>query len=122
MASLLVDTDVASFIFKQDSRAAPYAADLNGAILLVSFMTYAELHRWALQAGWGERRSRAFETYLRRFAIVPWDEPLCQEWAVVTHAADRGGRPIAHADAWQAATARYLGVPLVSHNRRHFAA
>jgi tRNA(fMet)-specific endonuclease VapC len=122
MPSLLVDTDVASFIFKRDSRAALYAADLNGATLLISFMTYAELHRWALQAGWGERRRRAFEAYLRRFVIVPWDEALCHEWAAVTFAADRGGRPIAHADAWQAAIARYLGVPLVSHNRRHFAA
>jgi tRNA(fMet)-specific endonuclease VapC len=122
MASLLVDTDVASFLFKQDSRAARYAVDLNGATLLISFMTYAELHRWALQAGWGERRRRAFEAYLHRFAIVPWDEALCQEWAAVTLAADRRGRPMGHADAWQAATARHLGVPLVRHNRRHFAA
>lgn len=32
----------------------------------------------------------------------------------------RGGRPVAAADAWVAATALYRGVPLVTHNRADF--
>jgi tRNA(fMet)-specific endonuclease VapC len=32
----------------------------------------------------------------------------------------RNGRPISAADAWVAATALYLGVPLVTHNQNHF--
>lgn len=32
----------------------------------------------------------------------------------------RNGRPIAAADAWVAATALHLGVPLITHNRNHF--
>jgi len=35
--------------------------------------------------------------------------------------ARRSGRPIATADAWNAATALLLGLPLVTHNRSHFA-
>jgi len=34
--------------------------------------------------------------------------------------AKRNGRPIAAADAWIAATALHLGVPLISHNKNHF--
>lgn len=33
----------------------------------------------------------------------------------------RAGRPVAVADAWNAATALMLGLPLVTHNRSHFA-
>jgi len=35
--------------------------------------------------------------------------------------AERSGMPIGVADAWIAATAIHLGVPLLTHNLRHFA-
>jgi predicted nucleic acid-binding protein len=41
-------------------------------------------------------------------------------WAEAMDSAKRNGRPIAAADAWVAATALHLGVPLISHNRNHF--
>jgi len=35
--SLVVDTDVASFLFKKDTRAALYAQHLSGHMLVISF-------------------------------------------------------------------------------------
>jgi hypothetical protein len=43
MATVLLDTDVVSFLFKGDSRGAAYAPLLRGNRLALSFMTVAEL-------------------------------------------------------------------------------
>lgn len=50
---VVVDTDVISFVFKGDSRAASYAGALAGKQIVVSFMTVAELKRWAIKKRWG---------------------------------------------------------------------
>ena len=42
---VVVDTDVASFIFKNHPIGALYEPDLAGCTLLISFMTVAELDR-----------------------------------------------------------------------------
>ena len=56
MRSVVVDTDVASFIFKSHPIGGLYEADLAGNTLLISFMTLAELDRWAIQSKWGPAR------------------------------------------------------------------
>jgi predicted nucleic acid-binding protein len=60
-------------------------------------------------------------TFLNQFAIVLVDRALCRTRAVVGDHGRRKGRPIQAADAWIAATAIALGVPLVTHNRDDFA-
>lgn len=121
MASVVVDTDIVSYLFKRDSRADLYAPHLDGQVLVISFMTLAELHRWALKFEWGASRRRMLDEHLLRFVVAPYHEALCREWAMVMVDAEQRGRRIEHADAWQAATARHYRVPLVTHNRRHFA-
>lgn len=49
ISAVLIDTDVLSFLFKGDTRAEKYRAHLTNRLLVVSFMTLAELERWALQ-------------------------------------------------------------------------
>jgi tRNA(fMet)-specific endonuclease VapC len=41
-------------------------------------------------------------------------------WAEAMESGRRNGRPISAADAWIAATALHLDVPLITHNRTHF--
>jgi tRNA(fMet)-specific endonuclease VapC len=48
-SAAVVDTDVVSYLFKGDSRAEAYRLHLSGRLLVVSFMTVAELQRWALE-------------------------------------------------------------------------
>src|SRR5258708_3360788 len=102
----VVDTDVASFIFKNDSRAPFYEAKLTGVSPAVSFMTIAEMDAWALRFRWGPARIAQMETFLQsRFVTVLADRDLCRLWAEVTVASVRAGRPIESSDAWIAATA-----------------
>jgi predicted nucleic acid-binding protein len=119
--ALVVDTDVASFVFKNDTRAALYNPHISGHMLTISFQTLAELDLWTLAAGWGERRKQQLDRYLRRFIIEHSSPALCRRWAEVMDDGRRRGRPIATADAWNAATALLLGIPLVTHNSGDYA-
>ena len=52
MSRIVVDTDVASYIFNWHSLAQQYADALRGSDLILSFMTIAELRMGAISAGW----------------------------------------------------------------------
>src|SRR5437016_3712948 len=120
MPSVVVDTNVVSFCFKGDTRAAGYEPHLAGKLLVLSFMTVAELDLWALERRWGQARKQRMENYIRRFVIYPYNRVLCEKWAEVKRQTRRKGREIDTADAWIAATALMSGVPLVSHNPADF--
>ncbi len=120
MDFVVVDTDVLSFCFKGDSRAELYRQHLEGHVLVVSFMTVAELRYWAMVRKWGVARRAKMERFLKRFVVHPFDDALCAAWAGVTHQAYRKGRLLPCADAWIAATAIVHDVPLITHNGHDF--
>ena len=117
---LVVDTDVISFLFKQDTRADLYKPDLQGHLLLISPMTRAELEVWALEHSWGQTRREAMRVHLKQFMLVPFHEALCVKWAEATDSARRRGRSINSSDAWVAAVALHYDVPLVTHNKSDY--
>jgi len=51
---VLLDTNIFSFIFKQDSRALLYEPYLQGRLLALSMMTVAKLFQWVAIRHWGE--------------------------------------------------------------------
>ena len=120
MATVVVDTCVVSFLFKGDSRAQLYRPHLADNLLVISFMTLAELYRWPLESGWGLNRRATLEAHLNDFVVYPFNRALCQRWAEITHQGASKGKPVPMADAWTAATAFLYEIPLVSNNRRHF--
>jgi predicted nucleic acid-binding protein len=115
-----LDTDVVSFLFKGDTRAALYQPHLAGQVLVVSFMTVAELDRWALARNWGAQRRARMDQHLRQFVLHPFDRALCLKWAEATEGSARSGRVLPASDAWIAATALLHGIPLVTHNPRDY--
>ena len=56
-----------------------------------------------------------------RYQTVYPDDAICQLWGKVVDEARRRGRRIGSGDAWQAATALFLDVPLITHNADDFA-
>ena len=116
-ARLVVDTDIASFIFKWHLEFAPRYVDIvRGAELVVSFMTLAEMRQGALDANWGPRKCDVLETYLADFSVLHSDNTLCSMWAAIRNESVRKGRRMSSADAWIAATALVLSAPLVTNN------
>ena len=120
-ARLVVDTDVASFIFKWHPEFAPRYVDIvRGAELIASFMTLAEMRQGALDANWGQRKCAVLEAYLADFSVLHSDSLLCSTWATVRNESARKGRQMSSADAWIAATALVLSAPLVTNNPKDY--
>lgn len=80
--------------------------------------TVAELRYGALVAGWGERRLAALGTLIEQLTIIEIDDDLVWEHARLRFACRRAGHalaaPVHAADLWVAASALYLGLPLVT--------
>jgi tRNA(fMet)-specific endonuclease VapC len=120
MSQIVVDTDVASYIFNWHSLAQQYADALRGSDLILSFMTIAELRMGAISAGWGSRRRLLLEQFIQPFELVYADNALCTLWARLRADARAAGRGLSPQDAWIAATALALDAPLATKNRRDF--
>ena len=120
MGIRVIDTDVWSYLYKGRSEAKLYEPHLFGNILVISFQTEAELLRGALAANWGMQRRQHLESRLQKYIIERSSYGLSLCWGAAMDSAKRKGQPISAADAWIAATALHLGVPLISHNRNHF--
>lgn len=120
-ARLVVDTDVASFIFKWHPEFAPRYVDIvRGSELIISFMTIAEMRQGALDAHWGPRKSALLEAYPADFSVLHSDSLLCSMGAAIRNESTQKGRVIGSADAWIAATALALSAPLVANNVKHY--
>ena len=49
MTQIVVDTDVVSFLFKNHPIGLRYDPELAWRVALISFMTVAEVERWAIR-------------------------------------------------------------------------
>lgn len=120
ISTLLIDTNIVSFILKRDTRAAQYAPILAGHRLAVSFATVAELYEWAYLRKWGQRRQRELTEKLATYLIIPVNVELCRHWGAIRAEQQAQGNQMNTHDAWIAATARRYTLPLVTHNPKHF--
>jgi predicted nucleic acid-binding protein len=120
MNAVLVDTDVISYIFKDDQRSAPFINYLADKTLLYSFQTFAELRYWYIRHRWSEHRWKILLEYLEQYTRVEHSIPISDHWAYAMYSSQKAGRRMLAADAWIAATALELGIPLVTHNKKDF--
>lgn len=122
MQVVIVDTDVVSYIFKNDTRGALYEPHLTNAVASISFMTLAELEQWTVLHNWGARRHADLLQFIkRRFVVVDSNAALCRQWAELRGSVKAQGGVIETADAWVAATALLYAAPLITHNADDFA-
>ncbi len=119
---LVIDTDVASYLFKNSPRATPFQTKLEGFRTALAFVSVAEMLKWTLKRHWGPRKIEQLESALRRYVVIPYDRDTAWEWARVTAACQDAGRPIAASDARVAAAALRHDVPLLTNNLKHFEA
>jgi predicted nucleic acid-binding protein len=118
----VVDTDVVSFLFKNHSLAPAYQAILAGRPLAVSLITLAEIEYGMEAKNWGAARRDLMRRFLTRFTLLLPDAETARAWARIKSGCEKRGRPITFADAWIAAAALQLNVPLVTHNSSDYRA
>jgi predicted nucleic acid-binding protein len=99
MLTVLLDTNIVSYLFKRDSRVALYAPHLLNRELAIAMMTVAELLQWAALRNWSEPRIWQLELSMERYTILPVDIALCRHWADVRATRSRTGLPISPQDA-----------------------
>jgi len=120
MNTVLLDTNIVSYIFKRDSRAALYAPHLLNRELAIAIMTVAELLQWAAVRKWGVARVQQLEAEFDTYTLLPVDIGVCRQWAHVRAQRSGLGLPISPQDAWVAATALRYNLPLITHNLDDF--
>ena len=118
---VVTDTDVVSFLLKRDTRAELYSRHLEGRRPVISAQTLAELRHWPVFRHWGERRRRELDGFLQGYPVIYPNEEICRIWGEITARAALAGKSMPGLDAWHAATALFLDVPLVTHNPSHYA-
>ncbi len=118
MKSLLLDTNIVSYLMKNDPLARLYRPRLVDHALAISFMTVAELYEGAFRGNWGAPKRRYLDEIDGSFVVIPSDTKLCARWGEVRWM--RRHQPISADDAWIAATAIEYDCPLVTHNARDF--
>ena len=117
---VLIDTDVASFLFKKAPRADAFRALLGDRSLALAFVSVAELFKWTVKRKWSPAKVAQLEAALRRFVVIPYDRDLAWMWARTTAQCEDAGRPISSSDAWIAAVALRYDLPLATNNLKHF--
>ena len=93
---------------------------VEGRAALVSFVTVAELRFGARLAEWGPQRLRRLDRELERAEIIWPGLELIAAYVVLRCWCVRAGHALGQkdheADRWVAATAMWLGVPVVAHD------
>lgn len=122
MSTILLDTTVASLLHpkkKDDALRTKYESHMEGQILAVSFQSIAELWSWAEENNWGPSLRAAFEIFLEKFLVIPYDPELAKTWARLTTHCKRIGRRLEAGDAWIAASAVHYKLTLLTHDNDH---
>ena len=118
---VLLDTNVLSYIYKDDTRGAKYAPHIEGKTPVISFITVAEMYFGAYKAKWGEKSFKKLETFLKKYTVIEFNNQICHEWAIIKAKLEEIGHSVEDSnDLWIAATARVADVPLITHNPKHF--
>jgi tRNA(fMet)-specific endonuclease VapC len=129
MATLLVDTDVYSFVTsKRNSALAQlYLPHLRGNGIALSFVTVGEQYKGILKkinkGEWPQSKIAELEQRLRLVVIVPYDIKICKTWGELASSLKNPSgtdRLVGSNDLWIAACALELPAPIVTHNRKHF--
>ena len=113
---VVVDTDVVSYLFNDHSFAPAYERILAGRYLAVSLTTIAEIEYGMALKNWGSKRRTLMRRHLSDFVCIFPDIDTAETWARLRSAGYKKGRQIESEDAWIAATALRLNIPLVTNN------
>lgn len=119
MRPVVLDTDAASLIIKK-RLPSTLSTRLIGTQPLITFVTRAELVKWAEVRAWGARNRRMLDAWLSALPMIPGDEDVADTFGMLTAAAMRRGRPRPTNDSWVAACGLTHGLPVVTPNVKDF--
>lgn len=114
---LIADANVISYIFRKSPLGRAYKDLIAGRSVGLTGHTVAELRAGSVIGRWGERRLDEYLQFLGQFTHVPCTRGMAELCGAIRGVRRHIGEPIDWADAWAAACALWLDVPLVTHDR-----
>lgn len=85
MSTLVLDTNIVSYLMRGHRLASAYRPHLEGHSLTISFMTDGELYEGAYGAGWGPRRLSKLKETIGTYIVIPFSIEVCQEWGAIRY-------------------------------------
>jgi len=113
---VVLDTNVLSYFLRESLIGAQYKRLVAGQVMCVACVTPEELYYGAERCKWGPRRRRSLEAVFADCVLLPVSFEIAKVSARLRAERARVGRPIERADAWIAASALGLDLPLVTHD------
>lgn len=119
MGDVVIDTDVASVLQKGRAPAWVTSHVVDQRVWL-TFVTVAELWKWAEVRSWGAASRDRLSTWSARRPFLPYDEEVARTWGRLASGAQLRGRPRPQNDTWVAACCVRHGLPLITLNTKDF--
>jgi tRNA(fMet)-specific endonuclease VapC len=114
---LILDTDVASFMFRECERGAAYSELIGESRAGITLLSIAELRAGVVLKNWGPQKIASLDAFLSRFLLIEASSEIANISGGIRACCEQVGRAVSWPDAWIAATALWLDVPLVAHDR-----
>jgi hypothetical protein len=118
-SEVVLDTDVASGMFKRDLPAW-LATQLVGYRPAITFVTLGELNKWMHLRSWALPRRERLERWMQPLPVLPGTKKVARVWGEMSAYAQRRGRPRPQNDTWIAACCLAFEIPLATLNVKDF--
>lgn len=116
--SVILDTDHCVAILRGTLNVDGHVSPVTP--LFVTAITVGELVYGARKSDRAEQNLAQVDLLLAGVAVLPLDEAAARRWGTLKDALRRDGMLLAEPDLQIAAIALYHGLPLATHNQRHF--
>ena len=116
----LLDTNTCVYAIKRRPQVLRRLQERSPDDFAVSAITVAELRFGAAKSSRPTETRRSVDAFLKPFEVLPFGNDAASEYALLRLALEREGRPIGERDLLIAATAKSLGLIVVTHNVREF--
>lgn len=113
---LVADGDVISYMFKRTALGKAYAELIGSRRTGVTLLAVAESRQGVVYRNWGMDRLAALNAFLGDFILLESNAQIANVCGGLLGRCKQVGRALSWPDAWAAATALWLDVPLVAHD------
>ncbi len=119
---VLLDTDVFSYLLKDNELAERYRPYVRDRLVAVSFVTVGEIYSGLFKSGLPAARVQVFEARLAKVLVLPNSAEMCRAYGrlILERTPQGSARTLSVNDRWIAAAAIHYGFRLVTNNARHF--
>ena len=119
MSLVVLDTDVASFAFRQ-RLPAELIPQLIDRTWCVTYVTVGEMTQWAHLRSWGTRNRGALDHWLGNLVVINSSVEAARLWGMISGLGKLSGRTRPINDTWIAACCLAENLPLATVNVKDY--